>query len=314
MGVYGSPELGVFNENNKKPNTEHSFGLGDFIIGFRSRKPCKMIIAVLFYLLCIYSYIIVTVDILSLMFMISIPYIICGGLSVIAKKSKKDLILFIVGFAFLISSVALMTIKYNSQQAFNQAKNTEERIWVTIDTLCNDFRTNELQAEEYYKQQPIYITGIVDSVEKSIWGEYSVRFKCQDAFINPICYFSDKSFLSELRAGYEVTLYGEMSDFTMDSPTMRNCKMVEYYQSEHYINNSEINTITLKEYNSLRTGTNYRQCVKTIGGEGELILESSYGDYKIEMYSWKGNGDIGANAVITFEDGKLSAKSQIGLK
>lgn len=95
---------------------------------------------------------------------------------------------------------------------------------------------------------------------------------------------------------------------------MRNCKMVEYYQSEHYINNSEINTITLKEYNSLRTGTNYRQCVKTIGGEGELILESSYGDYKIEMYSWKGNGDIGANAVITFEDGKLSAKSQIGLK
>lgn len=72
--------------------------------------------------------------------------------------------------------------------------------------------------------------------------------------------------------------------------------------------------ITLEEFNQVRNGMTYRQVTGAIGSDG--VLSSSYNSngYDFAIYSWEGYGDMGANANITFENGKVTGKAQFGLK
>lgn len=79
----------------------------------------------------------------------------------------------------------------------------------------------------------------------------------------------------------------------------------------------ENSKITLEEFNSIETGMTYEQVVEIIGGEGTVLSEADVvGDaqYKTTMYSWKGKGNLGANANITFQAGKVVSKAQFGLE
>ncbi len=58
----------------------------------------------------------------------------------------------------------------------------------------------------------------------------------------------------------------------------------------------------------------YKQVKYIIGGKGKLDSSSSSGGYTTKMYSWKGKGSIGANAVIMFQNGKVISKGQAGLE
>lgn len=73
-------------------------------------------------------------------------------------------------------------------------------------------------------------------------------------------------------------------------------------------------TITLAEFQQVKNGMTYEEVVKIIGGQGTLQSEAGDGKYKIEMYSWDGEGGFGANANVTFQGGKVTAKAQIGLQ
>jgi hypothetical protein len=73
-------------------------------------------------------------------------------------------------------------------------------------------------------------------------------------------------------------------------------------------------TITLAEFQQIKNGMTYQEVVKIIGGEGTIQSEAGDGQYKVEMYSWEGEGDFGANANVTFQGGKVTAKAQFGLK
>ena len=76
-------------------------------------------------------------------------------------------------------------------------------------------------------------------------------------------------------------------------------------------------TISLEEFNKIEIGMTYEQVCNIIGGEGTLnsALDLEIGDeYKTELYSWTGDGAIGANANITFQGGKVMSKAQFGLK
>lgn len=76
-------------------------------------------------------------------------------------------------------------------------------------------------------------------------------------------------------------------------------------------------TISMAEFEAISTGMTYEEVVEIIGSDGELLSEVYIGageEYKTVMYSWKGEGSIGANANITFQGGKVTAKAQIGLK
>jgi len=87
-------------------------------------------------------------------------------------------------------------------------------------------------------------------------------------------------------------------------------------------NSSNSNTIndekmTLDEFNKIETGMSYEEVVNIIGAEGTVLSESDItgdGKYKTTIYSWDGNGMLGANANVTFQGGKVISKAQFGLK
>ncbi|MCU4863134.1 hypothetical protein OB981_24170 [Bacillus cereus] len=73
-------------------------------------------------------------------------------------------------------------------------------------------------------------------------------------------------------------------------------------------------TMTKAEFEQIQNDMSYEEVVKIIGSEGELQSESTVGEYTSKLYTWKGEGGLGANANITFQNNKVQAKAQFGLK
>lgn len=71
--------------------------------------------------------------------------------------------------------------------------------------------------------------------------------------------------------------------------------------------------ITLEKFNKITTGMTYQEVVDIIGEEGTLSTESSYSSQTMQIYSWSASNGI-SNATVSFMNGKVSGKSQIGLK
>ena len=75
-------------------------------------------------------------------------------------------------------------------------------------------------------------------------------------------------------------------------------------------------TITLDEFNQIRSGMEYQEVFDIIGGRGELLSDVDLGlgdEYYTAIYSWTGEGSLGANANVTFQGGKVVSKAQFGL-
>lgn len=75
-------------------------------------------------------------------------------------------------------------------------------------------------------------------------------------------------------------------------------------------------TMTMAEFEQLKSGMSYEEAVKIIGSKGEVLSESGEAgtDLYTVMYMWDGEGEFGANSNIMFQGGKLNTKSQFGLK
>ena len=86
---------------------------------------------------------------------------------------------------------------------------------------------------------------------------------------------------------------------------------VDTFNDSMNVDNESATKITLDKFNQIQTGMTYEEVVAIIGEEGTVSSESSYGDYSSKIYSWS-NGI--ANATISFTNGKVSAKSQVGLE
>lgn len=75
-------------------------------------------------------------------------------------------------------------------------------------------------------------------------------------------------------------------------------------------------TITKAEFDKIQNGMTYEEVQQIVGGQGEVNSES--GEKGTDLYtimiSYKGEGDLGANANFMFQGNKLQNKSQMGLK
>lgn len=71
--------------------------------------------------------------------------------------------------------------------------------------------------------------------------------------------------------------------------------------------------MTMEKFNKIKTGMTYKEVVKIAGEEGTLSTESSYGSQSMKIYYWYASNGI-SNATVSFTNGKVSGKSQIGLK
>lgn len=75
-------------------------------------------------------------------------------------------------------------------------------------------------------------------------------------------------------------------------------------------------TITLEEFNAIRTGMSYQEVIDIVGGPGEVLSEVDLGfgdEHHTIMFSWNGEGRFGGNASITIQGGKVVSKAQFGL-
>lgn len=76
-------------------------------------------------------------------------------------------------------------------------------------------------------------------------------------------------------------------------------------------------TISLKEFNAIQTGMSYDEVFEIVGSRGEVLSEVDMGlgdEYVTMMFTWEGEGSIGANANVTFQGGKVASKAQFGLE
>lgn len=87
----------------------------------------------------------------------------------------------------------------------------------------------------------------------------------------------------------------------------RNKKMIEKLEAK---GEYATPTITIEKYNKLKIGMSYEKVRKIVGGYGTQLSDAG----SAQVYSYEGGGSTGANAVLTFSDGELSAKAQYGLE
>ena len=76
-------------------------------------------------------------------------------------------------------------------------------------------------------------------------------------------------------------------------------------------------TISLEEYNQIKTGMEYQEVFDIIGSRGEELAASDLGfsdEYYTVIFTWDGDGTLGANANVTFQGGKVTSKAQAGLE
>jgi hypothetical protein len=75
------------------------------------------------------------------------------------------------------------------------------------------------------------------------------------------------------------------------------------------------NSITKSEFEKIEYGMTYEEVVEIVGCEGELGAGASVGSYSSSVYTFKGTLYFlnGANAAITFSNGRVTGMASIGL-
>lgn len=75
-------------------------------------------------------------------------------------------------------------------------------------------------------------------------------------------------------------------------------------------------TMSLAEFGQIQNGMSYEQVCAIVGGPGEVMSESGSpgSEYYTVMYTWEGEGSLGANANCMFQGGALMNKAQFGLE
>lgn len=76
-------------------------------------------------------------------------------------------------------------------------------------------------------------------------------------------------------------------------------------------------TISLEEFEQIQIGMSYQEVFDLVGSRGDLLSEADLGlgdDYYTAIYSWDGEGTLGANASVTFQGGYVTSKAQAGLE
>lgn len=113
-------------------------------------------------------------------------------------------------------------------------------------------------------------------------------------------------------AGEEAVVYQWTSDsFGIASVTFENDKVVS--KAQIGLGNGSGPKATKAKYKKVKTGMSLKQVEKVFGGEGELTSDTKIAGYTTRIYTWYGDS-LGANCTITFSNGKVSSKAQLGLE
>ncbi|MDO9429254.1 MAG: DUF3862 domain-containing protein [Methylobacterium sp.] len=70
---------------------------------------------------------------------------------------------------------------------------------------------------------------------------------------------------------------------------------------------------TRSAYDRIETGMSMARVRTIFGCEGRQITHMTIGATRRATYSWRGAGRYGANVTLTFRNGRLTRKAQLGL-
>ena len=70
--------------------------------------------------------------------------------------------------------------------------------------------------------------------------------------------------------------------------------------------------LTIEKYRQLKDGMTYPEAVAILGSEGKSLQDSSGAGVRTETYQW--TGDNFETIILTFQNGKLNSRTQVGLK
>ena len=91
----------------------------------------------------------------------------------------------------------------------------------------------------------------------------------------------------------------------------------ELDETQYVYPDSKDVTVTLDEYNQLKSGMTESEVWEIIGGQCTNTGTTDMGignQYVTVSYGCNGNGSLGANVILMFQGGKLTTMSQTGLK
>jgi hypothetical protein len=92
---------------------------------------------------------------------------------------------------------------------------------------------------------------------------------------------------------------------------------IGFFNASRGHNDSETSTdiprMSLREFLQIQDGMSIAQVVGIVGGSGTLTADSSVAGYHDQILSWDGEGQVGANANVTFQNGLVVSKAQFGL-
>ncbi len=211
-----------------------------------------------------------------------------------------------------------MTYNYYFNTALQAASS------VSVETVINDYEANAEAADNVYKDKWLVVSGEIEYIDKSIWGESYITMRPGwngDAFIYLNDDFSENMEKAKnLKEGQTVKMLAYCSGQAMGSVQFTEALVADSSTfapaierdsvSESIENTSEI---TYDEYLQIHEGMTYAEVCKIIGGAGKTVSSYDVGNTTIELYSWDGNS-LGASASVSFENGAVTDKSQFGLK
>ncbi len=119
-----------------------------------------------------------------------------------------------------------------------------------------------------------------------------------------------KSPIDDIKDNIKEDIKDNLEDIKNDLEDISNEANYPYQDSKDTV-------ITLDKYNQINNGMTEQEVWDLIGGQCTNISTTDLGigaEYVTSAYGCNGKGNVGANAMLTFQGGKLISKSQAGLK
>lgn len=212
-------------------------------------------------------------------------------------------------------STATATPKPTTPAVDQAAKQAEDGKKAIDDLKASAVKADFVEINGHYDQvkaKAVFVEGKVSAVSNSGVPNFLLNQGGGSLF-----YILDGSGTQDLKDGDMVKIYGRVTNPKEGGgiPSIW-CSVVEKIASKDLAPAPNGPSMNKAEFDQLKTGMSYEQATIIIGGPGEVTAESgAKGDaMHTVMYSYKGDGDLGANANVMFQGDKLNTKAQMGLK
>tara|TARA_X000000368_G_scaffold392746_1_gene357779 strand:- start:207 stop:608 length:402 start_codon:yes stop_codon:yes gene_type:complete len=129
---------------------------------------------------------------------------------------KKFYTLFSIFFFSLLGVASL------EDDAPSIDSNTNPVLTVNSKNLYNDYNNNEIAADDKYKGKIIQVKGTIRDIGNDIMDEAYVTLIGDEFFGDVQCFFSDKSYLVDVKKGQNINVVGYCDGLFMNV-IMRNC-------------------------------------------------------------------------------------------